>query len=212
MLLANIAYVCDESDADYIEDDDLRIAFTEVLRLVEENKMSYKHAEGGLISKARFHEAGHETINFDYIDPEIRKVIYERYGYDEGEFFKLMISEDELCGLIAKQLLPHISGKYFRNYAIISVLGFVRSIAVEKSILPVYAMIMYLVAIVLTIVLLRKNLANKQAWCMVFTLIMICGNVLGTALVIQCITRYMIYNLPFFYITGMSLVGALRES
>lgn len=212
MLLANIAYVCDEADADYIKDDDLRSAFREVLHLINENDISYKNAEGSIISKARFHEAGHETINFDYIDPEMRKVIYERYGYDEGEFFKLMISEDELCGLIAKQILPHIAGKYFRNYVIISVLGFVRSIAVERSILSIYALIMYLFAIALTIIQLRKNTANRQAWCMIFTLIMICGNVLGTALVIECITRYMIYNLPFFYITGMALVSTLRES
>lgn len=212
MLLANIAYVCDEPDAKYIKDEDLRQAFTGVIRLINDNSISYEDAEGGIISKARFHEAGHETINFDIIDPEIRKVIYARYGIDESEFFKLMISEDELCGTIAKQLLPHVTGKYFRNYIIISALGFVRSIAVEKSILPVYALLMYLFAIALTIILLRKDKTNRQAWCMVFTLIMICGNVLGTALVIQCITRYMIYNLPFFYIIGLSMTGALRES
>ena len=136
----------------------------------------------------------------------MRKVIYSKYGLDESEFLKLMIYEDELCKSVSKQLLPHIFAKYFKNYVIISMLGFVRSIAVEKSVLPLYALLMYISVITVSVISLKNNIYSNQVKVMIFVLIMICGNVLGTALVIQCITRYMIYNLPFFYMTLIALL------
>ena len=206
MLLANIAYVCDKNDAEYIKDEDLRDAFEEIVQIIDSEKLAYSYATGNIISRARFHESGHETINFDIIDPVMRKVIYSRYGLDESEFLKLMIYEDELCKSVSKQLLPHIFAKYFKNYVIISMLGFVRSIAVEKSVLPLYALLMYISVITVSVISLKNNIYSNQVKVMIFVLIMICGNVLGTALVIQCITRYMIYNLPFFYMTLIALL------
>ena len=206
MLLSNIAYVCDKNDAEYIKDDDLREAFEEIVQMIDSDELAYSYATGNIISKARFHESGHETINFDIIDPVMRKVIYSRYGLDESNFLKLMIREDELCKSVSKQLLPHIFAKYFKNYVIISALGFVRSIAVEKSVLPLYALLMYIFVIAVSFINIKNSVYSNQTKVMIFVIIMICGNVLGTALVIQCITRYMIYNLPFFYISLIALL------
>jgi hypothetical protein len=95
---------------------------------------------------------------------------------------------------------------------IIACLGFVRSVAADRSFLSIYAVLIYIIAIVLTIILLKKDLRNRQTQTMLLTLILICGTVLGTSLVIECITRYMIYNLPIFYISGMGMIKVLKES
>ena len=212
MLLANIVYVSDENDAEYLADEDLRQAYIRIVREIDEEGISFSEASGNIIQKARFHESSHETINFDHIDPNIREVIEIRYGIDSSEFVNLMIIEDRICKESSMQLLKHVFPRYIKNYMIIACLGFVRSVAADRSFLSIYAVLIYIIAIVLTIILLKKDLRNRQAQTMLLTLILICGTVLGTSLVIECITRYMIYNLPIFYISGMGMIKALKES
>ncbi len=212
MLLANIVYVSDESDAKYLLDEDLRQTYIQIVKEVHEEGLSFSDATGSIIQKARFHESGHETINFDHIDPNMRVLIESRYGIDSSEFVNLMIVEDRVCKEASMQLIGHVFPKYLKNYVIIACLGFVRSVAADKSFLSIYAILIYITAIAMTIILLKKDLRNRQAHTMILTLILICGTVLGTSLVIECITRYMIYNLPIFYISGMGMIKALKES
>ena len=54
----------------------------------------------------------------------------------------------------------------------------------------------------LTIVLWKKDHESMAAAFMAVMLVTIVGNVCATALMIQCISRYMIYNLPLFYMAG----------
>jgi len=209
MMLANILYVCDESDADYIQDEGIREAFKGVIKDANNRELSIDYAPEGIIGKGLFHESGHEILNFEVIDPAIRVIIKDRTGVDEEQFLYLMILEDEMCNGIIKQLLPNVIGKYFRNYINIATLGFVRSVAVEKSVFPIYALFIYLVAIALTVYGLTQKSLRNNAYTTVLVLVLICGNVLGTSLMIQCITRYMIYNLPFFYIAGMGFISTI---
>lgn len=206
MLMANIIYVADESDGQYISDEDLRNAFVTILSKAKADGMTIDSAVGNIIEKALYHEYCHEPLNFDYIDPAIREVILARNGINEERFLELMIEEDTLCGQMATQLLPHIFTKFLKNYFVIISLGFVRTVAVEKSFLPLYALMLYIFAIALSIYSLVKKGLNKAVLAMVLILLSICGTVMGTALMIECLTRYMIYNLPFMYIIGLNLV------
>ena len=216
MLLANILYVCEPSDSEYIDDEELSAAFGEVIMKAASDGRNICNAEGGIVEKALFHESCHEPLNFEYIDPAIRNIIYNRYNIDEDQFLELMIREDEICGEIAGNLLPGIAGKYIHSYLYIISLGFIRSIAVEKSIIPYVAVLLYILAVSLTVFLLvRWKKTGKQsaaAMSMITVLIAICGMVCGTSLMIQCLTRYMVYNLPYFYIVGMAILSELRKS
>ena len=88
------------------------------------------------------------------------------------------------------------------NYMNIIALGFVRTVAYENVFLAWYAVLIYAVAVALTILLWRKNAGGMAASFMAVMLLTIVGNVCATALMIQCISRYMIYNLPLFYMAG----------
>ena len=109
MLLANIVYVCDEADAEFVAEDDMRETIANIISKVKSEKLSVSDIQGGLVARARFHEAGHETINFDIIDPSMRELIKMRYGTDESKYPELMIIEDQLCKEASKQLLGGVN-------------------------------------------------------------------------------------------------------
>lgn len=212
MLLANIVYVAEEEDANAIEDEVLKKAFAQTVAKAKADGITFDNASGGIIEKALFHESVHEILNFEYVDPAMREVIAQKDGIDEEQFLQLMIREDELCGSVAKSVLPALAPRYIHNYIYIVMLGFVRSIAAEKAFLPLLALILYMAAVTLTVMLLLKNKKDKSAISMIAVLVGICGTVCGTSLVIECITRYMIYNLPFFYIAGMAMLNSVTKT
>lgn len=211
MLMANIMYVARESDAEFIAEEDLREAFISILTKAKADGYTKDSAPDGLIARAKHHEASHEPLNFDYIDPAIRVVINNRYGINEDRFLELMIREDAICGDMAKELLPNIAGRYIENYCVIALLGFIRTVAIEKSILTIYALLFYVVAICLLVVAIIRQGLSKAVLSMMLVLIAVCGTVMGTALVIECITRYMIYNFAFIYIVILQLIISLSN-
>ena len=206
MMLANVLYLSDVEDGKDIENADLRQAYENMVQLVDEQQLSIQYATGSIISRAQFHEYGHETINFEIIDPEIEAVVEKNDGITSEQYMHLMVKIDQYAGELFKDILPNILPEYIQNYVVIASLGFVRSIAVDRSILPIYALVMYMVAIAFTIFLLKRNKQSKGAWFMLLSLILICGTVFGTSIAIECISRYMIYNFPFFYSAGMVML------
>lgn len=206
MMLANIVYLADIEDGKDIENKRLRQAYENIIRLVDEQELSIQYASGSIIDRAQFHEYGHETINFDIIDPEIEAVVEEQKGVTSLDYELSLLHIDEYAGEVIGAVLPNVLPEFVQNYLVISSLGFVRSIAVDRSVLPVYAVMMYIIAVVFTLILWKRNHKSPGAYFMLLTLVMICGNVFGTSIMIQCISRYMIYNLPFFYIAGMAML------
>jgi len=209
MMLANALYVSDLEDGIDIEDVELQNAYENMICRIDEERLSVKYVDGNIIEKAQFHESGHEIINFDIIDPEIEAVIKKKDGITAKQYMHLMVKMDEYAGEIFKDILPNILPEYIQNYFVIASLGFVRSIAVDRAILPLYALVMYLLAVVLIVVLLRKDNTSNAAKFMIVTFLLIIGTVFGTSIMIECVARYMIYNFPFFYIAWMALLTEL---
>jgi len=209
MMLANIVYLSDMEDGVDIEKEYLRNAYENIVRLVDEKQLSIQYGDGGIIEMAQFHEDGHETINFDIIDPEIEAVVEEVDGITSENYEYMLVLIDGYVSEIISSVLPNVLPEFIKNYFVIAALGFVRSIAVDRFIFPVYALIMYLIAIVLSIVLLKRDVKSPSTYFMLLVLVLICGNVFGTSIMIECISRYMIYNLPFFYIAGMAMLTEL---
>lgn len=206
MLLANALYVAGPEDGKDIQDETLRRAYEEMITGIDEAGLLRKYASGGLMELAHFHEAGHEVINFDYIVPVLNQYIKEKDGIDESTYFALLIKHEEYSDQILKAVFSNIIPEYVKNYFVIAALGFVRSVAVDRSILPFYAAVAYLVAVILMGMAFYRNRKSSAGFFMLLSLILICGTVFGTSIMIECISRYMIYNLPFFYIAGIALL------
>lgn len=206
MMLANIMYVAKKEDAEAISDPKLKETFLTILSGMEKEKLTVEYAPKGLINQSLFHEKGHEDINFNYIIPGLNEYISNKYQITESEYMKLLVLQDQTAAEMIKEVIKPAFPEFLKNYFVIASLGFVRSIAVEKSFLPAVAVILYVLFAAMTVLLLKKNMKSPAAWFALLVVLLICGTVFGTSIMIECISRYMIYNLPMFYIAGMALV------
>lgn len=202
MAFANVLYVADREDGAAIEDDELRELFYEMYDSADADQMNYKYAPSGILDKAAYHEKCHDELNFTYFAEPAKRYVGEKQGIYTDRYQELMIAIDEIASQLSAQLMPRVIVRYAMNYMNIIVLGFVRTVAYERTLLAWYALMIYAAAVVLTIWLWRKNTGGMAASFMAVVLLTIVGNVCATALMIQCISRYMIYNLPLFYIAG----------
>ena len=202
MAFANVLYVADREDGAAIEDDALRELFYEMYDSADADRMNYKYAPSGILNKAAYHEKCHDELNFTYFAEPAKRYVGDRKGIYTDRYQRLMIEIDEIASQMSAQLMPRVIGRYAMNYMNIIALGFVRTVAYENVFLAWYAVLIYAVAVALTILLWRKNAGGMAASFMAVMLLTIVGNVCATALMIQCISRYMIYNLPLFYMAG----------
>lgn len=202
MAFANVLYVADREDGAAIEDDALRELFYEMYDSADADRMNYKYAPSGILNKAAYHEKCHDELNFTYFAEPAKRYVGDRKGIYTDRYQRLMIEIDEIALQMSAQLMPRVIGRYAMNYMNIIALGFVRTVAYENVFLAWYAVLIYAVAVALTILLWRKNAGGMAASFMAVMLLTIVGNVCATALMIQCISRYMIYNLPLFYMAG----------
>lgn len=210
MSFANVLYVADREDGEAIEDDSLRELFYEMYDAADVNDMNYTDAPSGILAKAKYHEECHDELNFTYFGETAKTYIGKTQGIYTDRFQELMIEVDEIAGELSALLMPRVIGRYVSNYINIIALGFIRTVAIELPILAWYTILIYTVAVVLTIWLWKKNPKSIAAPFMAVVLVTIVGNVCATALMIQCISRYMIYNFPLFYMAGFLELREIR--
>lgn len=206
MSVANIIYVADREDGQAISDTDIREMFYDIYDSAYEAQMTYQFSQKGIIERAKHHEKCHDSLNFDYFGEAAKAYISETKGIYVTDYQLMMVEVDEVASIMMKDLLPQVLGKYIVNYFSVITMGFIRSVSYIHPILNWYALVIYLAAIILMLLLLRKKKDSKAAYFMAMILLMIAGNVTATALMLQCISRYMIYNLPLFYIAGLAML------
>lgn len=211
MSFANVLYVADREDGEAIRDEELRALFYEMYDSADADKMNVKYAPRGILNKAAYHETCHDELNFTYFAEPAKRYVGEKQGIYADRYQELMIAIDEVAAQLTAELMPHVIGRYVLNYINVTALGFVRTVAYEHPVLAWYALFIYIGAIALTILLWSKNHASMAAPFMAVVLLTIVGNVCATALMIQCISRYMIYNLPLFYMAGLLELRELIE-
>ena len=206
MSVANVLYVAEREDGEAIEDEQLRNFFYEIYDAAYQDEMLAVFSPSGLMARAKHHEECHDTLNFDYFGEAAKLYVRDTKGIYLDEFQQLMVEVDEVASVLQRELMPEVLLRYAYNYVSVIAMGFVRSVAIVHPLLNWYALIIYIVAVILMCWLLKKNKKSKAAIFMAVVLLMIVGNVTATSLMIQCISRYMIYNLPLFYLAGMFML------
>lgn len=202
MAFANVLYVTDREDGEAIEDEALRALFYEIYDSADADKMNYKYAPSGLLNRAAHHEQCHDELNFTYFAEPTKQFLTRTQGLYVDRFQELMVAVDQIAERLSAALMPRVFLRYLRNYISVIALGFVRTVSYESPLLVWYAVFIYLAAVVLTIKLFKRGRGSQAAPFMAVVLLTIMGNVCATALMVQCISRYMIYNLPLFYMAG----------
>lgn len=211
MSAANVLYVADREDGEAIEDEGLRELFYEIYDKAYRDGMNYRFSPKGLLARAAHHEACHDSLNFDYFAVAAKEYVAETTGVTVEDYQLMMVKVDEVASALMKELLPQVLAKYAYNYTAMVLMGFIRSVAMLHPVWNWYALIIYFAALVLTAFVWKKKHASQAAPFMALVLLMITGNVMGTSLMIQCISRYMLYNLPLFYMAGLLLIREVCE-
>lgn len=205
-LLANILYAADEEDAERIADQDARVMFELSYRLAKEQGATYQDAPEGFFNRAAHLEKWHDAIKFEMIEEPWRQ-LHDREGFID--YIPENVESDRIAATIVKSLLPAVLGRWLYDYLALACYGLIRSIAVVHPLLNGYALTAYLAYIVLAALAWRKNHNSNAVWLAAFSLLAVLANVFATSMIIMCLSRYVIYGLPLFYVSGLMLLYEL---
>lgn len=205
-LLANILYAADEEDAERIVDQDARVMFELSYRLAKEQGATYQDAPDGFFNRAAHLEKWHDAIKFEMIEEPWRQ-LHDREGFID--YIPENVESDRIATTIVKSLLPAVLGRWLYDYLALACYGLIRSIAVVHPLLNWYALTAYLAYIVLAALAWRKNHNSNAVWLAAFSLLAVLANVFATSMIIMCLSRYVIYGLPLFYVSGLMLLYEL---
>lgn len=205
-LLANILYAADEEDAERIADRDARVMFELSYRLAKEQGATYQDAPEGFFNRAAHLEKWHDAIKFEMIEEPWRQ-LHDREGFID--YIPENVESDRIAAIIVKSLLPAVLGRWLYDYLALACYGLIRSIAVVHPLLNWYALTAYLAYIVLAALAWRKNHNSNAVWLAAFSLLAVLANVFATSMIIMCLSRYVIYGLPLFYVSGLMLLYEL---
>lgn len=205
-LLANILYAADEEDAERIADQDARVMFELSYRLAKEQGATYQDAPEGFFNRAAHLEKWHDAIKFEMIEEPWRQ-LHDREGFID--YIPENVESDRIAATIVKSLLPAVLGRWLYDYLALACYGLTRSIAVVHPLLNWYALTAYLAYIVLAALAWRKNHNSNAVWLAAFSLLAVLANVFATSMIIMCLSRYVIYGLPLFYVSGLMLLYEL---
>lgn len=205
-LLANILYAADEEDAERIADQDARVMFELSYRLAKEQGATYQDAPEGFFNRAAHLEKWHDAIKFEMIEEPWRQ-LHDREGFID--YIPENVESDRIAATIVKSLLPAVLGRWLYDYLALTCYGLIRSIAVVHPLLNWYALTAYLAYIVLAALAWRKNHNSNAVWLAAFSLLAVLANVFATSMIIMCLSRYVIYGLPLFYVSGLMLLYEL---
>ena len=205
-LLANILYASDEEDAKRIADQDARVMFELSYRLAKEQGATYQDAPEGFFNRAAHLEKWHDAIKFEMIEEPWRQ-LHDREGFID--YIPENVESDRIAATIGKSLLPAVLGRWLYDYLALACYGLIRSIAGVHPLLNWYALTAYLAYIVLAALAWRKNHNSNAVWLAAFSLLAVLANVFATSMIIMCLSRYVIYGLPLFYVSGLMLLYEL---
>ena len=133
--------------------------------------------------------------------------LHDREGFID--YIPENVESDRIAATIVKSLLPAVLGRWLYDYLALACYGLIRSIAVVHPLLNWYALTAYLAYIVLAVLAWRKNHNSNAVWLAAFSLLAVLANVFATSMIIMCLSRYVIYGLPLFYVSGLMLLYEL---
>ena len=203
--LANIFYATDRAAGERIEDDELKGIFYVLYDQMDAYGYSYLYAGDSAADRAVYLEEMHDRVKFDVIEYGLRDVI-EATGIHD--YIDYNIIAEEYCSQLIPILFPACIGRWIPDMLIMGLRGLVRSISVCSTVGYVIAAVLYAVAICLMILLFREDKRSPGAIMIALSLLLILGNAFGTAMIIMCISRYMVYGFAVFY---SSLLAGVAE-
>lgn len=198
-LLTTVLYLSDPADVEAIGESKYRELFLTLHEQMDGGEMTSAFAPDGILNRAYHYEEYYDVIGFEVQQPILFTYVRDQGASKEEELTAVVKVASDLCG----ELLPVLFGEFAYNYFATVCSGLTRSISASGTIMGIYSLFAYFIAVILMVYLYYHNRQSRAALLMLFALFMICANVFGTAVMIMCLSRYMIYHTALFYIAGL---------
>ena len=208
-ILSNVIYVADKEDGEAIEDDSLRQLFYEIYEIAENGHMLLKDAPEDFTGEAGFYSDMHDDIK----DFGIYPILQDYAEREEGitDYMDKSVRVDELAAGMTKNLLTECGGKWLAHYIRNVAVGLIRTVAFVHPLFNIPSFIGYAVLIAAGIFLFKKRKDSKAVSMLLLTALLTAGNVAAVAITIMCLSRYMIYNMAFVYISAILLFAEMMQ-
>ncbi len=206
-ILSNVIYVADREDGEAIEDESLRQLFYEIYDIAGSGHMLYQYAPRGFDKEASFYSDMHDDIKDFAIYPTLQSYVEHTEGVTD--YMEKSIRVDSLSKSMAMELMPECFGLWISHYIRNVAAGFIRTVAFVHPVMDVLTLLGYLVWIGAGLFVLWKRKESRAATLFLLTMLLTTGNVMAVAMTIMCLSRYMIYNAAFVYISAILLIPEL---
>ena len=211
-----VFYTAEREYGEFIEDEEARSIFYKVYDDCDAKNYLLHSAPTGWFDEVTHFSDSYDMIQLYSLTPISWEYINEYYDDYDMEYRDLQF--DRINNIIIRALLPHelprLSKVLFNNI----LAGLVTTVAQRTHLLSIYAALVFIIYIILLSYLLFIYSKNRNDSIVraiiafsVITLISILGNVTLVSAVIFCQTRYTIYNMALFYISGMLMLYAIYK-
>ncbi|MDD2972485.1 MAG: hypothetical protein PHE02_10190 [Lachnospiraceae bacterium] len=213
-LCTMVYYVAEESDADYIEDPQIRQLFLDIYDVCREKGYLGQSAGEGWYNEVTHFGDYYDSIQIDTMWPMIHDYVdgENEALVENGEYMDREIETDRIMTEMIRAIFPHdylrIGKVLFNNF----LSGLVTTVAQRTPILVWYSIVAYLGYLGVLLYNLRLNKLSKTNIFALLTLVSIIGNVALVSAVIFCQTRYTVYNMPLFYMAGLLMLYELYRT
>lgn len=202
-MLANVLYAADRSDGERIGDEKAREFFYLSFDLAWEQQANYSFSPEGFFQRAAHLEQYHDMLKFDLIE-EPWRAVHDEEGF--SDYIPENVESDRVAQTIIRGIFPAVAGRWLYDYLALSVCGLIRSVAVVHPLISWFALLCYVLEIALMGYTFYRDKKSKAVRFAAFALLAVAANVYATSLIIMCLSRYMIYGLPLFYMGGLLLL------
>ena len=205
-ILGTELYVANPDMAQYIQDDDRRAVFNEIMERADENEYNAQYAGSGWQNIEDHYSASYDRIKFDIVMIVIRE--YQDKHNVPQEYRDS--NYNEIADAMMKELLmPCIPG-IIRIFGSNVVHGMVTTVLKVHRILNWIAVILYIayVSVFIRLIQIRglKNCSNSSVPFALLVILAIVFNVVLTSATIYPQMRYMLYNTALFYQAGLIML------
>lgn len=207
-ILTTLLYLSEREDGEALTKEQDRALFLEMHEQMEAGGMTRADAPSGILNRAYHYEEYYDVIGFEIQQPCLFGHV-KTAGIPEGEELNEVM---DIAARMDRELFPRLAGAYISNYFATVASGLTRSVSASGTVMGIYSVFIYFIAGILMIYLYKNNRKSRAALLMLFAFVMIGVNVFATALMIMCLSRYIIYNTALFYIAGLMCLKELYEN
>ncbi|SCY07449.1 hypothetical protein SAMN02910292_00788 [Lachnospiraceae bacterium XBB2008] len=203
-----VFYTAEREYAEAIEDPGIRALFEEIYDVCDSEGSMMHDAPDGLFALGDHFAEHYDMIQIDHMWEMIEQYAHASSG--DNAVLQAQIT-DEITGAIIKSVRPLEYGRIAKLWIADYVQGLANTTARASGILYKVGLFMWLIYIAILIVRCIRTRVDDISVLGIMTLVSSLLNIAIVSSVIFCQTRYMIYNMPLFYIS-MLLMLTVRNT